>query len=368
MINKSAVDRGMFVTTVYKTISTIERIKSGNYYETIMKPKLEVRSKSFNYNKLDESGIISPGTPVKKGDVVVGKILTKINKENDEEEIIDCSLVVKNGEDGIIDNVIMTTSDDGFRLIKIKIRKMKIPEIGDKVCSNNGQKGTIGMVYRQEDMPFTEQGIVPDIIINPHSQPSRMTINQLLESILGKCCVLEGRFGDTTPFTEENTDPVEGYCKRLHKQGFERHGNETLYCGFTGRPIESSIFIGIVYYQRLKHMVSDKMHARSYGNVTMLSRQPLEGRSRDGGLRCGEMERDTLISHGVSTFLRERLFKMSDKFQINVCEKCGNIGSLPETCRYCVNDELVTVDIPYACKLLLHELNAMNIKTQIMPK
>ena len=286
MINKSAIDGGLFVTSVFKTISTVEKIKSGSYYETIMKPPLEHRSKSYNYNKLDECGIVDIGTHVKKGDVVVGKILTKINKDNDEEEISDCSLVIKN-EEGVIDNVIITVSDEGFKLIKIKIRKVKIPEIGDKVASRAGQKGTIGMVYRQEDMPFTEQGIVPDIIINPHSQPSRMTINQLLESILGKNCVLEGRFGDCTPFTKENTDPVERFCDRLHKNGFERHGNEKLYCGFTGEPIDSDIFIGVVYYQRLKHMVSDKMHARAYGDVTMLSRQPLEGRSREGGLRCG---------------------------------------------------------------------------------
>jgi DNA-directed RNA polymerase II subunit RPB2 len=645
MINKSAIDRGLFVTSVFKTISTVEKIKSGSYYETIAKPPLDIRSKSYNYNKLDEDGIIAVGTHVKKGDVLVGKMLTKNNKENDVEEISDCSLVVKNGEDGVIDNVIITSSDDGFKLIKIKIRKVKIPEIGDKcacyddqteilteqgwkfintitlkdkvaclvdekrleyhtpteiqaydykgpmysvdsakvnlfvtpnhrmytgnchrenykiqqaseifgkmrsyknnveewapsssqktftlpgyknlpaleldleawcmffgiwmaegscticykengsidsksvaiaankqrvkdqlelcmqklgfswnlhmsrgelvrwycgdnrliyylhpysvgainkylpdwcfdldmyhtqkliegmvlgdghymkdtttirydtssirlrddfqrlclhagwgcnyylkdlkgreftvegrpaktnadawrltICktqtnvlvnkyiksgtqhdswvdfegkvycctvptpdgivfvrrggksiwcgnSRSGQKGTVGMMYRQEDMPFTEDGMVPDIIINPHSQPSRMTVNQLLESILGKCCVLEGTMGDSTPFTQENTDCVERFCERLQKNGFERHGNQKMYCGFTGEPIDCEIFIGVVYYQRLKHMVSDKMHARAYGNVTMLSRQPLEGRSRDGGLRCGK--------------------------------------------------------------------------------
>jgi DNA-directed RNA polymerase II subunit RPB2 len=179
---------------------------------------------------------------------------------------------------------------------------------------------------------------------------------------------MDGSFGEATPFSEASDDPIPKICEELHALGLDSRGWENMYNGMTGELLKAKVFMGVCYYQRLKHMVSDKIHARSFGDVTVLSRQPLEGRSRDGGLRCGEMERDALISHGASTFLRERLFSMSDPYKVVVCKSCGNVASDPETCRSCAQDKLVSVNIPYACKLLLQELNAMGIKTNIVPK
>lgn len=367
IINKSAVDRGLFVSTTYRTVVCEEKKPSGNTHTGIEMPSLDIRQRSLNYSKLDEDGIIPEGTPVEKGDVIVGKVITKVDKDEKEEKS-DCSLYVKAGEEGVIDKVFVSTTPEGYKIIKIKVRSIRIPEIGDKVASRAGQKGTCGMMFRQEDLPFTSEGIVPDVIINPHAFPSRMTINQLMEMILGKKCVSKGEFGDATPFTRASDDPIAAISEELGALGLNCNGEEMMFNGMTGEPLQARIFMGVCYYQRLKHMVADKIHARSFGDVTVLSRQPLEGRSRDGGLRCGEMERDALISHGTSAFLRERLFNMSDPYKVIVCEKCGSVASDPESCRSCADDRLTSVNIPYACKLLLQELNAMGIKTAIMPK
>jgi DNA-directed RNA polymerase II subunit RPB2 len=367
ILNKSAIDRGLFVTNAYKTL-VVEKKKSNNNYETFEIPGISVRNKTYSYNKLDpETGIIRRGSILVKNDVIIGKTLTKICKD-DKEEKVDCSLAIKAGEEGVVDNVFITTSTDGNQLIKIKIRILKIPEVGDKFSSRYSQKGTCGMIFNQEDLPFTAEGIVPDIIINPHCIPSRMTIGQLIECVLGKECVLTGRFADSTPFTESSRDPIEKISQALAKEGFERFGYEQMYSGFTGEPLEAKIFIGPTYYQRLKHMVSDKQHCRAIGNVTVMVRQPHEGRSRDGGLKLGEMEKDALISHGTSAFLKERLYDMSDPFQVMVCETCGTFLSGQQECYGCRDDSVCRINIPYACKLLLQELNAMNIKTQIRVK
>lgn len=367
IINKSAIDRGLFVTNSFKTTMCEEKKRSGNTSESIELPPQEIRKRGLYYGKLGDDGIVAEGTFVAKNDVIIGRVLSKFNKE-DEEEKTDGSISIKVDEEGIIDKVIVTTNADGYKMVKIRIRNVRIPVIGDKFASRAGQKGTCGMMYRQEDMPFTASGIVPDVIINPHAFPSRMTINQLLESLLGKKCCLDGTRGDSTPFTSKSDDPVHYIMDGLKKAGMQHEGYETMYNGFTGEQLKSQVFTGVCYYQRLKHMVTDKIHARAFGNVTVLSRQPLEGRSRDGGLRCGEMERDCLIAHGASSFLRERLFNMSDPYKVVVCEKCGSVASDPEECRCCKEDKLVPVNIPYACKLLLQELNAMGIKTAIMPK
>ena len=368
MINKSAIDRGLYVATAYRTITEEERKKGmSTSNETICLPPLDARRRDYNYNYLDDRGLIRKGTVVKKGIVLVGKIITKSSK--DSEKIIDCSLAVKNGEEGTVDRVICVTTPNGYKLVKVVIRNTKIPEVGDKFASRSAQKGTTGFVYRQEDMPFTADGIVPDIIMNPHALPSRMTINQLMECVLGKACALEGSYGDATPFTEADMkgDMAEQICKRLEKFGYERHGWEQMYNGMTGEPIEAKIFIGPTYYQRLKHMVSEKCHSRAQGHVTTLTRQPLEGRSRDGGLRFGEMERDAMLAHGVSRFLKERLFDQSDPYQITVCNKCGNI-CLPKECQSCQTDQVSVCNFPYAAKLVIQELQAMSIRTSIRPK
>jgi DNA-directed RNA polymerase II subunit RPB2 len=363
LLNKASLDRGMFITTVYKTMMCEEKKKSPTNYETIEVPPAAIRVGGYNYSKLGEDGIVEEGTYVTKNDVVVGKVYTK-----DDDEPVDCSVVIKAGEEGIIDKIYITTNSDGARIIKLRIRNRRIPEIGDKFCNRSGQKGTVGMIFNEEDMPFTEQGIRPDIIINAHAFPSRMTINYLIETILGKTSSLNGTFGYSTAFTPESDDPIEKIASELGKHGFERYGNETLYSGFTGEPMNAKIFTGVTYYQRLKHMVKDKMHARSTGNITMLSRQPVEGRSRDGGLRLGEMERDSLLAHGTSAFLKERLFNMSDAYKVTVCKSCGFVISKEGECQMCASDAVVDVNIPYACKLLFQELNAMGIKTTITTK
>ena len=203
----------------------------------------------------------------------------------------------------------ITTNGDGAKFVKIRIRSTRIPQIGDKFASRHGQKGTIGVTYRQEDMPFTSEGITPDIIINPHAIPSRMTIGHLVECLLSKVATLEGTEGDATPFT---TVTVEQVSQKLKENGYQSRGLEVMYHGHTGRKLQAQVYLGPTYYQRLKHMVNDKIHARARGPVQILTRQPVEGRSRDGGLRFGEMERDCMIAHGIANFLRERLFDASD--------------------------------------------------------
>ena len=299
----------------------------------------------------------------KKGDVIIGSIVSTTDK-NGTEDIIDCSVVLKKGEEGYIDRFIKTVTPNGYKLVKVVLRKIRIPEIGDKFASRAAQKGTVGMTYRQEDMPWTSSGIVPDIIINPHCIPSRMTINQLMESVLGKSCCIEGDLGDSTAFTSSSVNIAEKLCKRLGMNGFERNGKEMLYNGFSGESMGMH-FIGPVYYQRLKHLVSDKLHARATGPMTTLTRQPLEGRSRDGGLRFGEMERDCMIGHGTSRFLKERLFEQSDQYSVVICNSCGEFSGKTDQCNACNTDNVSRVNMPYASKLLIQELNALMIRTKI---
>jgi DNA-directed RNA polymerase beta subunit len=248
-------------------------------------------------------------------------------------------------------------TDDGVILVR---RNGKPVWCGQ---SRSAQKGTIGMILRQEDMPFTSEGIVPDIIINPHSQPSRMTINQLLECVAAKGAVINGKYVYSTPFSQYSHDIVDTLTNDLFSCGYERHGNETMYNGLTGEMFKTQIFIGPTYYQRLKHLVGCKIHARDHGSVQSLVRQPLEGRSKEGGLRFGEMERDCMISHGVSRFLNERLFDLSDSFKILICRSCGCIPNQANRCCYCdKEDTIYLVNMPYACKLLFQELMAIGLK------
>ena len=293
--------------------------------------------------------------------------------------------------------MVLTTNDKGLRFVKVRVRSMRTPQIGDKFSSRHGQKGTCGMAYTQarrapcacsrrlrapgcgddtrmrpqEDLPFTCEGISPDIIVNPHAIPSRMTIGQLVECLLGKVAALRGMEGDATPFTDVT---VEVVSNALHNMGYQRRGNEVMYNGHTGRQLEALVFFGPTYYQRLKHTVDDKIHSRGRGPTQMLTRQPMEGRSRDGGLRFGEMERDCIISHGTAAFLKERLMDQSDAYRIHVCETCGliavaNLQKQTFECRGCrlgARTRVNQVMIPYACKLLFQELLSMQIAPRIL--
>jgi DNA-directed RNA polymerase beta subunit/intein/homing endonuclease len=293
ILNQSAIDRGMFRSFAFRTIHVEERKKSTTHTEDIMMPAIEIRAKSYNYSKLNANGIVKAGIFVGPSDVIVGRVQTKNIKTGGEEKT-DTSVCIKSGEEGYVDRVYISTSPEGYKMVKVKIRSLKVPEIGDKVASRAAQKGTVGMIFRQEDMPFCSQtGMVPDIIINPLCLPSRMTINQIIECIASKSSAQEGVFRFGTPFTRHSTDVVESLCNDLAKNGFSEDGKESMTNGFTGDQFEARIFIGPTYYHRLKHLVSAKIHARNHGSLQALTRQPVEGRSRDGGLRFGEMERDT---------------------------------------------------------------------------
>jgi len=364
MLNKSSIDRGMFVHTCYKTLQCEENKKTNCSFERIEVPPPKSQNNSMNYSKLSENGIIKKGTPVVKGDIIIGKTLTKVKTDEDDDKT-DCSLAVANGEEGIIDGIWEGINDEGNKMVKIRIRQLRIPEVGDKIASRSSQKGVCGLLLDQEDMPFTSQGITPDVLINPHCMPSRMTMSQLIECLLGKTASMSGELGDSTAFSSASINPINKISGELKSLGYERHGNERMYCGYTGEMLEAEVFIGPTYYQRLKHLVKDKIHSRSKGNVTMMHHQPSEGRSRDGGLRTGEMERDSLISHGGAAFIQETFFDMSDVYQVNVCNKCGCIISSAKQCRVCKKDNITKTNIPYCTKLLFQELQALGVKVSI---
>ena len=372
LMNRSAVDRGLFVSAHLKTYKEEEKKNQNSGDEEkfcIPNKDFTYNYKLANYDKLNPSGIVKENSYVYPGDVIIGKTIP-YKKKLKENSYKDNSIVLKNNEGGSVYKVFEGRNGDGYKFCKVQIKNERYAEIGDKFSSRHGQKGTVGMLYRQEDMPFTKDGIVPDIIVNPHAIPSRMTIGQLIECLLGKTGTILGMEGDSTPFTELDpkkiSDILTTYC------GMDNCGNEVLYNGLTGEQLLVNIFIGPTFYQRLKHMVVDKYHSRSTGPVVLLTRQPAEGRTRDGGLRFGEMERDCIISHGASAFLKERLLDVSDNYKVFVCNKCYMIGSVNEKkniykCDHCSNTtEFNEIRLPYACKLLLQELISMSIVPRLI--
>lgn len=360
VMNKSAIDRGLFVATTYKTISTEEKKIDTNNIKIIQLPPVNIRKKRYNYDLLDERGIVREGSKIMNRDIIIGKVYIQKNKTG-EEIMKDMSVIIKSGDEGYVERVEVIKTPDNYRLVKIIIRKRRIPEIGDKFASRSAQKATIGAVVNQEDMPWTASGMYPDIIFNTHGLPSRMTISQLLEMVLGKSCCIKGEYGDATPFSTNSVDIGEKLCEELGNLGFESTGKEVMYSGVTGERIHAKIMFGPTYYQRLKHMVSDKIHARASGAVTMLTRTPMEGRSRDGGLRTGEMEVSAIAAHGCSRILKERLFDMSDSFQVDICNSCGHMSH--GEC--CDNVNIRKINLPYGSKLLFMELMAMGIKLKM---
>ncbi len=373
LFNKGAVDRGLFIATVYHTEKDEDKKINGDE-EIRCKPDPS-RTKGMkygNYNKINNEGVIPENTLIENRDVIISKMIPIKENKNDHTKVIkyeDQSKLFRTSEDTYIDKNYIQRNGDGYKFAKVRTRIVRRPVIGDKFSSRHGQKGTIGNIIPEEDMPFTKDGLKPDIIINPHAIPSRMTIGQLKETLLGKVLLQLGLFGDGTSFGDLT---IEQISKELLNVGYEKNGNQVLYNGMTGEQMETSIFIGPVFYQRLKHMVNDKQHSRSIGPMVNLTRQPAEGRSRDGGLRFGEMERDCMVSHGASRFTKGRLYDASDKFQVHVCKSCGMIASYNDElgihhCRTCDNRvDFVHTEIPYACKLLFQELLTMNVSPRII--
>ncbi|KAJ0986904.1 hypothetical protein J5N97_005260 [Dioscorea zingiberensis] len=377
IMNQSSIDRGFFRSLFFRSYRDEEKKMGTLVKEDFGKPNREntMGMRHGSYDKLDDDGLAPPGTRVSGEDVIIGKT-SPIPQDESQGQASrytrrDHSTSLRHSESGMVDQVLLTTNADGLRFVKVRMRSVRIPQIGDKFSSRHGQKGTVGMTYTQEDMPWTVEGITPDIIVNPHAIPSRMTIGQLIECIMGKVAAHMGKEGDATPFTDVTVDNIS---KALHKCGYQMRGFETMYNGHTGRKLTAMIFLGPTYYQRLKHMVDDKIHSRGRGPVQILTRQPAEGRSRDGGLRFGEMERDCMIAHGAAHFLKERLFDQSDAYRVHVCEKCGliaiaNLKKNSFECRGCKNKtDIVQVHIPYACKLLFQELMAMAIAPRMLTK
>lgn len=376
IFSQSAVDRGLFRSFFYRTYVDQENRVGSTQKEQFSKPTPETTlwMKNKCYDKLESDGLLSPGVQVSGNDIVIGKRAPILEKQDElgqrtkMHQYRDASAALRPSENGIVDSIIVSTNTEGSRFTKTCVRSKRIPQMGDKFASRHGQKGTIGILYLQEDMPFTADGICPDLIINPHAIPSRMTIGHLIESLCGKASSCTGEEGNATPFTDVT---VEGISTALRGCGYQGKGYEILYNGQTGKKFETQIFIGPTYYQRLKHMVEDKIHSRARGPVQILTRQPVEGRSRDGGLRFGEMERDCIISHGASWFLKERLCDVSDAYNIFVCNLCGlfvisNKRKKTYECLICQNKTDVSeICIPYAFKLLVQELMSMGITTRM---
>jgi DNA-directed RNA polymerase II subunit RPB2 len=374
LFNKGSIDRGLFQATIYHTEKDEDKQKINGDEEIRCKPDpSKTKGMKFaNYTKVNSKGVIPENTLIQNRDVIIAKITPIKENRNDHTKLIkyeDQSRIYRTDEETYVDKNYIDRNGDGYNFAKVRIRAVRKPVIGDKFSSRSGQKGTIGNIIPEEDIPFTKDGIRPDIILNPHAIPSRMTIAQLKETVLAKVLLQLGLFGDGTSFGELDVNTI---CEQLLKVGYEAHGNELLYNGLTGEQHECSVFTGPVFYQRLKHMVNDKQHSRSIGPMVNLTRQPAEGRSRDGGLRFGEMERDTTVAHGAARFTKERLFDVSDKYSVYSCKKCGLIASYNDAmhihrCRTCDNrTDFAYVQIPYACKLLFQELITMNIAPRLM--
>jgi DNA-directed RNA polymerase II subunit RPB2 len=374
LVNKGSIDRGLLQITITHTEKDEDKQKINGDEEIRCKPDpAKTKGMKFgNYNKVNSKGVVPENTLIENRDIIIAKVTPIKENRNDHTKVIkyeDGSKQYRTVEETYIDKNYIDRNGDGYSFAKVRLRSLRKPVIGDKFSSRHGQKGTVGNIIPEEDMPFTRNGVRPDIIINPHAIPSRMTIGQLKETLLGKVLVELGLFGDGTSFGELN---VETISKKLLELGYEANGNELMYNGLTGEQIECSVFLGPVFYQRLKHMVNDKQHSRSIGPMVNLTRQPAEGRSRDGGLRFGEMERDCMVSHGASRFTRGRMYDASDKYQVYVCKKCGLIASYNDQlhihcCRTCDNRvDFAYVEIPYACKLLFQELTTMNVVPRII--
>ncbi len=393
LINEGAVARGIFRTTYYSMYEAREESSkvtgsTSSKFANIQKNNVVKLKQGFDYSFLDDHGLIKENTELNDKVIVIGKINS--NLEN-KDVWVDDSVKTKKGQLGFVDKSFITLGEEGFNIAKVRIREERIPAIGDKMASRAGQKGTLGLIIPEQDMPFTEDGIRPDLIINPHALPSRMTIGQIVESLFGKVCTSYGAFGDCTAFQVKGSN-YSTYAPLLVESGFHSSGNQLLYNGMTGEQLEANIYIGPTYYMRLKHMVKDKINYRARGPNTMLTKQPVQGRANDGGLRIGEMERDGVLAHGMSYFLNESFMIRGDEYFMAVCNKTGAIAIYNEAknlflspyadgpIQFANNPDgtqniknlskfgrsFSILRVPYSLKLLIQELQVMNVQMRII--
>ena len=395
LINEASVKRGIFRTTYYTTYEAREessKVSGSNvnhFFANIeSKPNVKGIKDGFDYSKLDKYGLVKENTPIDDRIVLIGEVTTISDQRG---TYIDNSKTTKKGQLGFVDKAFISEGEEGFRIAKIRIREDRLPAIGDKMASRAGQKGTLGLIIPEQDMPFTADGIRPDLIINPHALPSRMTVGQLVESLFGKACCLYGGYGDCTAFATKGAN-YDTYGPMLTKMGYHNSGNQILYNGYTGEQIYSEIFVGPTYYMRLKHMVKDKINYRATGKRNFLTRQTNQGRANDGGLKIGEMERDGIMANGLSYFLNESYMVRGDQYYMAICNKTGSIAVynpdknlflspfadgplvfnknvegqeiLDAVSKFGRSFSLVRV--PFALKLLIQELQVMNIQMRII--
>ncbi|AGO12973.1 AaceriADL275Cp [[Ashbya] aceris (nom. inval.)] len=367
VINKSSIDRGFGRCETRKKTTTILKRYPNHTQDIIGGMRVDENGEPiWQHQSLGPDGLGEVGMKVTSGQIYINKsiptnasdsVLNQVQSQYREAPII-----YRAPEPSHIDQVMMSVSDNDQALIKVLLRQNRRPELGDKFSSRHGQKGVCGIIVQQEDMPFNDQGICPDIIMNPHGFPSRMTVGKMLELVSGKAGVLNGTLEYGTCF---GGSQLADMSEILVNNGFNYSGKDMLYSGITGECLQAYVFFGPIYYQKLKHMVLDKMHARARGPRAVLTRQPTEGRSRDGGLRLGEMERDCVIAYGASQLLLERLMLSSDAFEVDVCNKCGLMG-YSGWCTSCKSAEhIIKMTIPYAAKLLFQELLSMNIAPRL---
>jgi len=381
VLSKSSVERGLGRTFFYRIYESESKQYPGGMRDNFEIPNADDNLRGYkgekSYRLLEDDGIIASESRVSGGDILIGKTSPpRFMEEYRELESRgpyrrDTSIGVRPSEIGVVDTIVLTQANEGGKMYKVRIRDMRPPEIGDKFASRHGQKGVVGILAKAEDLPYTADGISPDVLINPHAFPSRMTVGMMMESITGKAAAIRGKKVDASAFVGEKMDDVKDV---MVDAGFEYSGKEIMYDGKTGKKFPVEVFIGVVYYQKLHHMVADKIHARARGQVQMLTKQPTEGRARGGGLRFGEMERDCIIAYGASMILKDRLLDESDKTDIFVCERCGlvayhDVKQRRFYCRVCVDKGKVSsVSVAYAFKLLLQEMSSLAIAPRLLIK
>ena len=371
VLNEGSIDRGLGRSSYYRPSEAEELRYSGGLVDEISVPDKDVKGykSEKDYRYLEGDGIIYPEAVIAEGDVMIGKtspprFLSSLDEYNLASSTRrESSVSVRHGEKGVIDFVLITENEEGNKLIQVRVRDQRIPEIGDKFTSRHGQKGVVGLVIPEADMPFSASGIVPDLLFSPHGIPSRMTISHLIELVGGKVGALSSRYINGTTFDAE---PEEKLRRELLSLGFRESGAETMYNGQTGEQFKAKIYIGNMYYLKLKHMVANKLHSRARGPIQLLTRQPTEGRAKEGGLRLGEMEKDTFVAHGAALLLKERFD--SDKTIVPVCEECGIVAVKDEFknksyCPICGDNVTISdIEISYAFKLMLDEFKTLGIK------